>query len=416
MAIDFNKDTLTITLESGITEVDVREDLLEDGKDWYRAHPDNRKCPYPFLSDGGNPLTAVINQGGYVFLNNTAGWRLKPPEEDITIFFIGNLAVFDTSIASVVPTDGAFTAAIFGLQPITQGVVPQMRSQLAFSTFQNAVCLDFSNTSGKAVAGQGEVGLDNIGTRRLPSDNPDDTKAIADTNGLIQINLLSNMATTTETTDFSAGYHFRGDSPEIEFNAGVDLNLTNCSFENVELIGEMDGVNNIWDSEVKNITNFSGHIKNSDLDGDISINGAVELIDCYSGKAGLGYGRVTNIGTSTVIIRRMNGSIGLAGMTGGIHSVGVYGGRVVIEATCTGGTVYVRGDPYEVTDLSGGLVAVVSQTDSHKTTRIYQAAKLDINNPVETDEDGSIRFDDVVIDGETVGTTPNRTTTQSRTA
>ena len=120
MAIDFDGINLIITLDSGVTEVDVREDIYEPWKEWVRAG--NAAFPAAFRPLGGDPLTALINAGSYFFLNNTVGWRIKPPEEDITIYLTGNLAVEDVSLPAFVPTDGNFTTAILGLQQVTQGV------------------------------------------------------------------------------------------------------------------------------------------------------------------------------------------------------------------------------------------------------------------------------------------------------
>lgn len=123
MAIQFDGDNLIITLESAITEVDIVDDLYKDWKDFMLAAPLNRRFPQALVSDGGAPLTSTLNQGSYIFLNNTAGWRIRGPEENITIFFIGNLAALDIEIDTIVPSLGGFTQSIIGLQPITQGVV-----------------------------------------------------------------------------------------------------------------------------------------------------------------------------------------------------------------------------------------------------------------------------------------------------
>ena len=127
----FNGETLIITLDSGVTTLEWI-DVYSAWKDWMIESPLNRKYPTAFRSDGGNPLSAIINQGSYFFLNNSGGWRIKPPEEDITIYVTGNLAVEDTSLPALTPTDGAYTAAIFGLQSITQGITPVMGEQLTF--------------------------------------------------------------------------------------------------------------------------------------------------------------------------------------------------------------------------------------------------------------------------------------------
>lgn len=365
MAIDFDGINLIITLESGVTEVDVVNDLYKDWKDWMLSSPLNRRFPQALISDGGNPLTAVINQGSYIFLNNTAGWRIKPPEEDITIFLTGNLAAQDIEVATVLPTDGNFTAAILGLQPITQGVVPSMRDNLEFNTFQNQVVVDEINGTAAGFI-PAYVGSDRIGTRRAPSLTLTEAKLISDGEGITRIRFNNDYNSTGETTDFSMGFQFEADSLSYTFTVVAGLDVSNCSFENLTLVGPLDGINRIFRCNVGAVTNFSGEVTSSDLESDIGLigSGAVsaQIYSCYSAVNGTSYPRVTNIGTQELIVRDFRGSLGLAGMTGGSHSVGVYGGRLVIEATCSGGTLYVRGDPYEITDLSGASVTIVDQT------------------------------------------------------
>ena len=128
----FDGVNLLITLDSGVTNVDVQEDIYEPWKTWMLGSHDNRRYPEAFRSDGGAPLTDVISQGSYFFLNNAEGWRIKPPEEDITIYLTGNLAVEDTGLDAVVPTTGAFTAAIIGLQPVTQALGQQELANIKF--------------------------------------------------------------------------------------------------------------------------------------------------------------------------------------------------------------------------------------------------------------------------------------------
>ena len=68
--------------------------------------------------------------------------------------------------------------------------------------------------------------------------------------------------------------------------------------------------------------------------------------------------------------------------------------------------------PVEVREVNtGGLTG----TQVTQLLEIWQAAKMDPDNPVETDEDGTIRVAGKTIAASTVGTTPNRTTTQTRT-
>jgi len=118
----FDGESLIITLDTGVTEVDVQNDLYEAWKDWMLASPNNRKYPAAFRVIGGDPLTAVLTAGAYFFLQNNDGWRIRPPEEDITIAVVGNLAGEDSTLPLLVPTIGDYSVLIVGLQPVTQGV------------------------------------------------------------------------------------------------------------------------------------------------------------------------------------------------------------------------------------------------------------------------------------------------------
>ena len=387
----FDGINLIITLDSGVTEVDVITGIYEPWKDWLRETPINRGYPQAFVSDGGNPLSSIINQGSYIFLQNNVGWRVRPPEENITVYLTGNLAVANTLLPAFIPTIGAFTTAILGLQPVTQGVTPSMAAQLAFTSFQGAVCIDMSNASGNAVSGTGSVGSDNIGTRRAPSNNPDDALAIAVREGLNKINVASDFDSTGYSTDFSTGYDFVGDSPFVTLTMEAAANYTNCAVHELTVQGEADGVNLLEGCFIRDLTAFSGEMIKCDLDGDIGINGKARLMDCFSEREGAGYSRITSIGSYTVIVRNMRGSLGFAGMTGGTHSIGIGGGgRIVIEATCSGGDFYARGAPYEIAEIAGSSVNLVDQTGNIKEREIHTRLGLDSTKPLTNKDDGGI--------------------------
>jgi hypothetical protein len=255
-----------------------------------------------------------------------------------------------------------------------------MQAQLEFNVFQGAVCIDSVN----GYAGTGYIGLDPIGSRIAPSSNIVDALTIAGRYGLREFNFLAPF--TLSGVDLSSGYSFTADRIQTELTLAASANVSNCSAHDLTVNGEMDGFNLVSRARVSTIANVSGKIELCDLEADVGLTGDIQVNSCYSGIAAVGYPRITNIGTNEVIVRDMRGSLGLSGMTGGAHSVGVYGGRIVIEADCTGGSVYARGDPYDVVDLSGGAVNVVDQTDSHKVTEIWQDKGFDVDNPITVDE------------------------------
>ena len=118
MAASFDGPNLIMTLDT-TTEQDVRENWYEDWKDWMRGHPDNRKYPQLFFSEGGAPVDATTNQGGYIRVNNAAGWRLKPPEQDIEIAYTGSLLKNEQTLPIFNTTDGNFNTFLRNVQPIT---------------------------------------------------------------------------------------------------------------------------------------------------------------------------------------------------------------------------------------------------------------------------------------------------------
>ncbi|OGT06108.1 MAG: hypothetical protein A2143_09275 [Gallionellales bacterium RBG_16_57_15] len=116
----FNGDSLTITLDSGIATVDVENDLYKEWKLWQLAG--NMRYPQAFRTFGGDALTGAVDAGAYFMFQNQNGWRIRPPEENITILLTGNIAPEDSTKPILIPTIGTYTVLIQGIQPITQNV------------------------------------------------------------------------------------------------------------------------------------------------------------------------------------------------------------------------------------------------------------------------------------------------------
>lgn len=364
----FDHDNLIITLDpvsgDGTLEVNVYE-LYTEWKDNLLAHPDNRRSPQAFRSDGGNPLTSIINQGGYIFLNNTAGWRIKSFENDGTYYFVGNLAVEDTALPAFVPTDGAFTAAILGLQPVTQGVTPSMASQLAFTSFQNVVCIDVVN----GFAGQGELNGYPIGTRVSPSNNMADALAILEREGIHTFQMIGDL--TLAAVDLSEGYEFVADSRYDTLTVNASADVTNCALRNLTVSGEMDGLNMVESCTIGNVTSASGYFENCSFTSSITLTGPTYMYECRSQVAGSGYPTI-DTGGNSLITRNWRGSYGLTNVTGGDHSCGLEGGRLLLDNTCSGGNVHVRGAPFDIIDNSIGTT-VINEVEGMKSRDVHVA-------------------------------------------
>lgn len=123
MAMTFDGPNLRIILEAGVTTLDS-QDMYSRWKDFVKTG-DNAKFPLAFRTFGGDPLVSPLEAAPYFIFQNQNGWRIRPPEEDINITLTGNLSPEDDTLGAlgiVVPTIGAFTTLIIGIQPVTQVV------------------------------------------------------------------------------------------------------------------------------------------------------------------------------------------------------------------------------------------------------------------------------------------------------
>lgn len=385
----FNGNTLTITLDSGVTEVDVFEDIYEPWKDWLLSATgsiENRKFPAAFRSDGGNPLSSVINQGGYIFLNNAAGWRIKPPEENITIYLTGNLAVEDTALPAFKPTDGAFTAAILGLQPVTQGVTPEMKQQLEHSAYLGGVWIDqVSGSTGTAYPN---------GAEQQPVAGFDDGLAIADARGFNKF-FVRGDALVDSGLDYS-DFIFEGQGQNLTtFTITAAANVNNCAFIYATITGTLDGMSRLDECIIDNLNFVSGVIERCILNSTVTLGGnaSAQFLNCHSGVAGITTPTVDMGGAGqSLTLRNYNGGVEITNKTGPeAISIDLVAGQVIVDlATVTDGLLVVRGNGKVVRKSDGswlpsgsyGDLTVVNETvHSQMLQDLWAFNGLDVNNP-----------------------------------
>jgi hypothetical protein len=212
---------------------------------------------------------------------------------------------------------------------------------------------------------------DLIGTHKAPSNNVPDAVAIANNNGIRTLFIQSNL---TINEDLSGGFVLQGVSPIIEVTANPAANLTGATVENVAIFGELDGLNIVTHCGLDGISDVSGLLEQSSLRNTVHLNGDVLFFKCISNVAGGGYPRVFG-GTGIIIqVRDFHGSFGLENVVDGSHSIEGSGGRCVVESTCTGGTLHVRGKWFEIVDNSGAGCTVLDEREGF--TDIH-TAKLD---------------------------------------
>ena len=235
---------------------------------------------------------------------------------------------------------------------------------LELGLFNGAVCIDSANASGAAVSGTGKTanGLV-IGTRQAPCLAASDALVIAQGRGINKFNLMSDLTLTGG--NYSAGYSWTADRLSITLTVQAAANVTGNAMDTITVSGELDGLNRLANCEIDAVTNVSGELFQCNLESTMSINGDVHIISCYSGVAGGGHPMIQTIGTNEVIIRDFHGSIGLHGMTGGTHSIGLEGGKLTVGADSTAGTIHARNMPFEIENL--GTATVVVETSDLAT-------------------------------------------------
>jgi len=214
----------------------------------------------------------------------------------------------------------------------------------------------------------GEDGVSTpIGTFKIPAKNLDDALTIATTQGIRSFTFLESM--TLVDQDYSLGYNFKGVSPYVVLTAADAANVTGCSVENMTLMGQLDGLNTITRCSIAAITAVSGFFEKCAFLSSIELNGSTSLFECYDMADGDAY-PVFDIGAHNLTAEDWHGDIGLTNMTAGETVLEVYGGKVWVDATCSGGTLCIRGDCYE---YEVDPAATITIKDQRRTADIVQA-------------------------------------------
>ena len=332
--ISFDGLNKIITLASGITSVDAK-DIYSDWKRWVQES-DNSKWPIAFETVGGEDLSPGINAGSYYFIRNDSSWRIRPPEEDTTIYLIGNLTAKDSSLPILIPTTGNYRVLVAGLQPITQSVESLLLGQ-QHSSYIGQVNID---TLGFGVSGTSYP----LGTASDPVNNVASAYSLATELRLDTFVIHGPIVLPSS----SSLRHFKskGGIATIDIN-GQDISAT--SFEGVQVYGTAPYAwtpITIRESNVYNFGNFQGSIANSIIDGSISFQaGLSEMFGCVGGASS----------TETVFnMRGLNTSLLIRNWTGPITFMSgtnpnstiildTLSSSIKIDSTCTSGSFIFYG-------------------------------------------------------------------------
>ena len=268
----------------------------------------------------------------------------------------GNLTAVDelqASIAPILPT--AFTQVIL---TSSSSATSTSQDALERGLFGDAVCWQPTSpyTIDSVVDGK-------VGTRTFPVNNVQDAYAISLDVGLNVIEIIGDAVVDNVDTS-AAPIIFRGVSPTFVLTINPTAIVTGCECEFLTLAGELDGMNVIRDCLVLEVTNASGFFEKCSFVGPVTLNGPTQIFESYSAVTGLGSPQYF-FGSFDVQVRDYHGSFGVCGKTGGISSIEIYGGKLEVDATSSGGTIYLRGAYSQppIIDPAAGTV-VVDQTNT----------------------------------------------------
>ena len=168
---------------------------------------------------------------------------------------------------------------------------------------------------------------------------------------------------------------------------GWTLALGGQDISNSEIIGAQSvtgialmptGEAHFVNCELVNGTLGQAHLKFCGLGGTLALSAAANytLSNCYSQIPGsptpiIDFGAA--VGATGLSMRSYSGGIEIQnyGVTG-VDTMSIEGnGQIVIAASCTGGTIYIRGN-FKVTDNSGGAVAIVYDDNTANTLLILE--------------------------------------------
>lgn len=225
------------------------------------------------------------------------------------------------------------------------------------------------------------VNGDLIGTFRAPSSNLVDALQIAVANG-IRTFIFTDDITINE--DLSLGYVLQGVSPLVVLTADDSADMTNAAIENLTVIGQLDGMNSLTHCGVEAISDVSGLLQECSIRDNIAINDGVLLFNCISNKPGGAYPSIYGTAGAAIQVRDFHGSLGVDLIVDGSHTLEGNGGRCVIESGCTGGSIHVRGEWFELVDNSGVGCTVIDERSSLTVAEKLKLAEMHARLDLET--------------------------------
>lgn len=343
--------TKTPVLEGSawVIDIDFKVDVYSEGKEDWKVNTDLQKFVFPVSSVGGEPLPGSKKLGSTFFI--APDWKIKPYEGDHTLRINGNIYSEDGQ-SPYVGTTGTYNVMVINsVSNLVDSTVQQLK-EIEFATFQNnSVWLDVGNVTGNAISGTAYP----AGNREYPSNNIDDMFTVLQNRGLNNISVIGSAV-------FDTGHNLIGHTVYGENPLRTDIQINNAALaSNVEfiettIVGTLDGGAILRRCLVGTLVYFNGYIIDSVFDQCtiyLDGNADAKFMNCQS---------QTNTQTTIDLggsgqdlsIDEYFGHLIISNFSGTdehIH-INMKGGTIVIDSTCTSGTIILSGYA-NLTDNSG---------------------------------------------------------------
>lgn len=248
----------------------------------------------------------------------------------------GNLVAEDENdnpITPVVPS--AFTQIV---RTASSSATLQEQVDIQYSSFNGGVTVDESSPySGTDYP---------VGTPRQPVNNWTDALTIANSRGFPKF-YVENSTSLTLGADYS-GFLFCGQSKSTTLiTLEPQADITGAEFRNASIQGVLDGGNTLLDCNLLDIVYVDGFIEKCIINNTITLSGTgqANILDCYSGVAGLATPTLDFGGSgSSLAMRNYDGGLTVVNKTGPEPaSLDFNSGQLIMHNSVTDGEIVIRG-------------------------------------------------------------------------
>lgn len=394
-------------------EIDAGE-IYSEWKVWSQANSgDNLRFLQAFAFVGGDPISATQSLGITYFLEN--GWRIRPAEKDHKLTIIGNIFTREEGESVFLSTLGTYTV---NAETRVSNLIDSSVARLDLNQLLNAVYID---------AVGGEAGTDEgIGNPTRPVNNVADAFTIATRDNLSAFVIRGFITLDRDVSDWR--FTSRSSNTSVD---GVDFgghDISRCTFEFLEISGIAVGSDIVGLScIIAAAQGLDGTFRDCGILSSLILddNASASFISCVSLAPNSGAPLIQCGANVDFSLRNYSGSVRITNLTAGCSAtVDLDPGHCILDSSCTGGTLTVRGTG-NFTDESGAVavtdLGLIEAVSAH-TALVYRSATQQLDVATWIDRNGDIttptgmQLDLYALDGVTLilsidETNPNMTLT-----